>query len=146
MRASTGQKRETAGHPYTLTRNPSNPSNPTYTQTLKTSNPKLLKPQIRKSDTESPKNTIPTPQMLSPILFVSQEPVLFDHHPLVIRGLLLELLCCAHMGTCQNYGPLGHVGALIFRIGFWGPLYYIRVIRIGFWGPLYYNYRKEPPK
>ena len=49
-----------------------------------------------------------------------------------------------------------NIGALINRIGFWGPYLDLRnlrfnigalVVRIGFWGPLLcYSYVREPPK
>ena len=39
-----------------------------------------------------------------------------------------------------------NIGALIIRIGFWGPLYFFRglIIRIGFWGPLYFFIIRNP--
>ena len=36
-------------------------------------------------------------------------------------------------------GGLGFIYGLIVNIG-------ALIIRIGLWGPLYYNYNKEPPK
>ena len=53
-----------------------------------------------------------------------------------IRGLRAESLRQAMQGLVHSkmkaWGSDLHIGALI--------------IRVGFWGPLYHNYNKEPPK
>ena len=58
---------------------------------------------------------------------------------------------CRADETCANYKFSSqcvrrdwlNIGALIFRIGCRGPLYYTYNKELGFRGPLYYTYNKE---